>query len=346
MTKHSLIKIAIKSIAIASIATVTTATFGHIVLETKSAEPGAMYKAVFQVGHGCDGSPTTGVSVQIPPGFQGAKPVPKAGWKVDIQRAALAKPYDNHGKSVLEDVSKVSWAAASKGAALPESSFDEFTLRGKLPADAGPMWFKVLQTCAVGRNDWSDIPASGTATQGLKSPAALLQVRAVDPGMANALGSSAMVPVMAVQGAGQPVEAAGAWVRSTVQGQKGTGAFMRLTAKAGTRLVGVSSPVAGVAEVHEMKMDGDVMKMRAVPALDLPAGVAVDLKPGGYHVMLMDLKQPVAPGSTVPVTLLFKDAKGVDSKLELKLPASTSAPGASAAGSSAAGAAPAGEHKH
>ena len=71
------------------------------------------------------------------------------------------------------------------------------------------------------------------------------------------------------------VKVDGAWARATVQGQQGTGAFMNITAAQGTRLVGVSTPVAGVAEVHEMKMDGDVMKMRAVPALELPAGKTV-----------------------------------------------------------------------
>ena len=123
------------------------------------------------------------------------------------------------------------------------------------------------------------------------------------------------------------VKVEGAWARATVQGQMGTGAFMTLTAKDGTRLVGLSSPAAGVAEVHEMKMEGDIMKMRAVSALDLPAGKKVELKPGGYHVMLMDLKAPLAKNSTIPMTLLFKDAKGVESKLELKLPISTVAPG-------------------
>ncbi|WP_431097569.1 copper chaperone PCu(A)C [Polaromonas aquatica] len=126
------------------------------------------------------------------------------------------------------------------------------------------------------------------------------------------------------------VKVEGAWARATVQGQKGTGAFMSLTAKDGAQLVGVSSPVAGVAEVHEMKMEGDVMKMRAVPSLALPAGKKVELKPGGYHLMLMDLKAPLAKDSTVPVTLLFKDAKGAESKLELKLPVATAAPGSAA----------------
>ena len=122
-----------------------------------------------------------------------------------------------------------------------------------------------------------------------------------------------------------------AWVRTTVPGQKGTGAFMKITAKEGTRLVGASTPVAGVAEVHEMKMEGDVMKMRALPALDLPAGKTVELKPGGLHVMLMDLKAALPKDSTVPLTLLFKDAKGVESRVELKLPVAAVGPGGSTA---------------
>jgi copper(I)-binding protein len=122
------------------------------------------------------------------------------------------------------------------------------------------------------------------------------------------------------------VKVEGAWARASVPGQKGTGAFMKLTAKDGARLVGASSPVAGVTEVHEMKMEGDVMKMRAVPALELPAGKPVELKPGGYHVMLLDLKAPLAKDTVVPITLVFKDSKGAESRLELKVPVSATAP--------------------
>lgn len=127
----------------------------------------------------------------------------------------------------------------------------------------------------------------------------------------------------------QTVEIRDAWVRATVKGQTATGAFMKITAKDDARLIGASSPVAGVTEVHEMKMEGDVMKMRAVPGgLDLPAGKTVELKPGGYHMMMMDLKAPLAKGSTVPLTLVFKDAKGVESRMELKLPVALGAPAA------------------
>ena len=126
----------------------------------------------------------------------------------------------------------------------------------------------------------------------------------------------------------QSVEVKDAWVRIAVKGQQATGAFMKITAKDGAKLVSVSSPAAGVSEIHEMKMDGDIMKMRAVQGgLDLPAGKTVELKPGGYHVMLMDLKAALPKDSTVPLTLVFKDAKGVESKVELKLPVSTMVPG-------------------
>jgi periplasmic copper chaperone A len=135
-----------------------------------------------------------------------------------------------------------------------------------------------------------------------------------------------------------PVQVDGAWARASVQGQKGTGAFMRLTAKEGLKLVGAASPAAGVTEVHEMKMEGDVMKMRALPALDLPAGKTVELKPGGYHVMLMDLKAPLMKDSSVPLTLTFKDAKGVESKLVLNVPVAAVAPSGTTA--------PASTHKH
>ena len=128
-----------------------------------------------------------------------------------------------------------------------------------------------------------------------------------------------------------------AWVRASVPGQRGTGGFMRITAREATQLVGVASPAAGVAEVHEMKMDGDVMRMRALPALDLPAGRTVELKPGGLHLMLQELRQPLAAGAKVPLTLVFRNAKGVESRLELQAPVSLQGPAAAGAHS---------HHKH
>jgi hypothetical protein len=139
--------------------------------------------------------------------------------------------------------------------------------------------------------------------------------------------AAALTTVCAVSAFAQNVTVTDAWARATVQGQKATGAFMKITAKDNAKLVSASSPAAGVVEIHEMKMEKDIMKMAALPnGLDLPAGKAVELKPGGYHVMLMDLKAPLAKDTTVPVTLTFQDAKGVKSNVELKLQVGMQAP--------------------
>ena len=100
------------------------------------------------------------------------------------------------------------------------------------------------------------------------------------------------------------------WVRGTVAGQSATGAFMQLASNADTSLVAVTSPVAKVVEIHSMAHEGGVMKMRAISALPVPAGKTVDLAPGGYHVMLMDLVQPLKEGDKVPLTLTFADKSG------------------------------------
>jgi len=144
---------------------------------------------------------------------------------------------------------------------------------------------------------------------------------------------------LAAAAASAQVQVKDAWARATLQGQTATGAFMTLTSPDGAKLVGVSTPVAGHAEVHEMVMDGSVMKMRAIPALELPAGRSVELKPGGYHLMLMDLKRELKPGEKIPLELRFetRDRKLVTQPLEVEIAARTPAGAAGAAG---------GAHKH
>ena len=111
------------------------------------------------------------------------------------------------------------------------------------------------------------------------------------------------------------------WVRGTVAQQKASGLFAVITSADGGKLVAGSSPVAGVVEIHEMKMEGSTMKMREVAGgLPLPAGQAVSLQPGGYHVMLMDLKQQLKAGDTVPVTLVLEGADGKRRNVEVQAP--------------------------
>lgn len=141
-----------------------------------------------------------------------------------------------------------------------------------------------------------------------------------------------------------PVDVKDAWVRATVAQQKSTGAFMQLTARADVRVVEVRSPIAGVTQIHEMAMEKDVMRMREVKGLALPAGQTVELKPGGYHMMLLDLKGQVKAGDVVPLTLVLEGKDGQRSTLEVKVTAR--ALGSAGAAAPATAAEDHGKHKH
>jgi len=162
---------------LAGLALTALQVHAHITLNEPQAMAGSYYKATLRVGHGCNGSPTTDITVQVPAGFQGAKPQPKAGWTLATRQAKLAQPYSSHVKTLTDDVVELRWTASNKESALPDAQFDEFAFMGRLPDLAGPLWIKVLQACESGQNDWSDIPVSGTSTRGLKSPAVLLDVQ-------------------------------------------------------------------------------------------------------------------------------------------------------------------------
>jgi len=114
--------------------------------------------------------------------------------------------------------------------------------------------------------------------------------------------------------------AQGAWARGTVAAQKATGVFVQLRSPDAAKLVAGSTPTAGRVEIHEMRMDGGVMKMREIPGLELPAGQTVELKPGGYHLMLMDLKQPLKEGETVALSLQIERAGKPAETLQLQVP--------------------------
>lgn len=150
----------------------------HVTLETPTAASSSYYKAVLKVGHGCDGSPTTGISVELPAGAQLARPMPKAGWQVQVEKSAV-KPFDNHGTLVKEDVSRISWS----GGNLPADFYDEFVFQTRIAAKPGKLFFKVKQQCAQGSTNWVEIPAEGQDAHNLKSPAAVLQV--TEPGEAH-----------------------------------------------------------------------------------------------------------------------------------------------------------------
>jgi copper(I)-binding protein len=262
------------------LAAATLPALAHVTLPPGGAAAGSDYEAAFRVGHACkDTSSTTGITVRLPEGFTLAEAQPRQGW------------------TLTHSAKEVRWTAPA-GAGLPDKERAEFIVRGKLTAKPGTLWFKVLQSCGAASSDWAQLPGADASAK-LPFPAARLDV--LPAGVA-------------------AVDVQDAWIRQTVPGQRGTGAFMKLQAPQGSRLVGVATPVAGVAEVHEMKMEGGTMRMRELKdGLVLPARQPVELKSGGNHLMLMDLKQPMVKGTTVPLVLRFEDAKGVKSEREVQV---------------------------
>ncbi|MES2037718.1 MAG: YcnI family protein [Pseudomonadota bacterium] len=150
----------------------TQIAHAHVTLDQATANAGAYHKLTFKIGHGCEGSATNVVKVSIPENVSGAKPMPKAGWKIDTSIQALSVPYNSHGKTISQDVREVSWT----GGPLPDAYYDEFSIQVKLPEKAGKVNFKVTQLCEKGRLDWAEIPADGQTAKGLKTPAPVLEV--------------------------------------------------------------------------------------------------------------------------------------------------------------------------
>ncbi len=136
----------------------------------------------------------------------------------------------------------------------------------------------------------------------------------------------ALVAAAASQAQTAGVAVENAWARAVLQGQVSSGAYMTLVAREPLQLVGATSPAAGIVEIHHTKMDGDVMKMRAVDKLDLVVGKPVEFKPGGYHFMLMDLKTPFRADVRIPLTLQFRNAQGKARTLRVSLPVAHAAP--------------------
>jgi uncharacterized protein YcnI len=148
----------------------------HPVLAVPQAPAGSFYKAAIGITHGCAGSATREVIVEIPAGVSGAKPVPKPGWTIAIERTPLTTPRESHGRKITEEVSRIRWS----GGLLESAHFDEFVLVATLPQQAGPVYWKVTQVCEQGRAEWNEIPPAGKSPHDLKSPALRLEVSA-DP---------------------------------------------------------------------------------------------------------------------------------------------------------------------
>jgi len=146
----------------------------HATLEVKEAAAGSTYKAVVRVGHGCDGKATLKLRVQIPDGLYNVKPMPKAGWTLDLVRGAYAKAYDNHGTALTEGVREITWTGD-----LPDAYYDEFVFRGTVDKTLAPgtvLYIPVVQECDGAAERWIEVPKDGQKADDLESPAPALTV--------------------------------------------------------------------------------------------------------------------------------------------------------------------------
>ncbi|MBC3872109.1 YcnI family copper-binding membrane protein [Undibacterium flavidum] len=152
--------------------TFTSVTNAHVTLEQAKASAGSYHKLVFKVAHGCDGSATQSFKVTLPEQVTNAKPMPKAGWKLSIDRAYLSQAKTSHGKTITDDVREITWS----GGELADAYYDEFTIQVKLGEVAEKLYFKVTQICEKARLDWIEIPSLGKSSKDLKFPAPMLEV--------------------------------------------------------------------------------------------------------------------------------------------------------------------------
>jgi uncharacterized protein YcnI len=164
----------ITAIAVAFIIVMIQSASAHVTLETGEVVAGSGYKAVLRVPHGCEGSATTRISVKIPEGVIGIKPMPHYGWTVEAVTGKYAKAYDFYGHKLEEGVVEVTWS----GGNLPDAYYDEFVLSGMVAADVAPgtLYFPVVQECEKGVNRWIEIPAAGQNLFDLEQPAPALTV--------------------------------------------------------------------------------------------------------------------------------------------------------------------------
>lgn len=287
-----------------------SAAQAHAVLERKQAAPGTSYRGVVQIMHGCNGKPTTRVSVTIPEGLIGAKPMPKPGWTLTTARGPYAKTYASHHGTVSEGVTAITWS----GGSLPDDQVDEFTFLAQVAGTFEPgatVYVPVQQDCAEGSYAWSEIPKAGQDAHDLKAAAPSFRiVQVAQAGGAPPAGTAAAATT--VKAGDLTIETP--WLRATPNGAKVAGGYVRITntGSAPDTLTGATVPFAKSSDIHSMSMEGGVMKMAPVTnGLTIKPGETVELKPGGYHLMFEDLTGAPKAGETVAGTLTFQRAGAV-----------------------------------
>ncbi|MGO4527201.1 DUF1775 domain-containing protein [Microvirga sp. 2MCAF35] len=285
--------------ALAAALMLSSPALAHVTFENGQTAPNSTYKAVLRIPHGCDGKATLKVRVRIPEGIIAVKPMPKAGWKLETAKGSYVKAYQLYGEAVSEGVTDIVWTGS-----LDDAFYDEFVFQARFTDAFQPgatVYFPVVQECDGATAEWTQVPAAGEDPHSLQSPAPGVRI----VGTATA-PQAVKVGALSVE---QP------WSRATPGGAKVGGGYVRITNTGATpdRLIGGSFPLASKVEVHEMRLDGDVMRMKPVEGgLEIKPGATVELKPGGLHLMFMDLKEPLKEGQTLKGTLVFEKAGSVE----------------------------------
>lgn len=300
----------------------------HATFERAEANPGAAYKGVLRVPHGCDGEATNTVRLKLPDEIVSVKPMPKAGWTLTTVNAPYAQAYEEHGRKISEGVREIVWS----GGALQSDHYDEFVFMGRIAPHAkapATIFAPVVQDCANGQQRWDQVPAAGQSAHGLKAPAPAIRLVAA--------AQSAETPASRTYKLGS-LSIERPWTRATPRSAPVAGGYLKITNSGAVsdRLTGGSFAHAGKVEVHEMSHEGGMMRMRQLPrGLEIAPGQSVELRPGGYHLMFMDLKQGIVAGQNVKGSLVFEKAGQIEIEFD-----------AEAMGASTPAAAGAHEHKH
>ncbi len=242
--------------------------WAHVTLAEPNAAPGARYTAHFRVGHGCDGKPTTALTVALPAGVGQVVPEAPAGWSIATVREGTR-------------TSAVTW----KGGSLAADKAGIFTVTMTLPAGGSQLVFPAMQMCGATEENWNETPMAGMT---MKHPAPVLTLAAAPAAPAG-------------------VAVSDGWFRALPGTLPAGGYFiLRNSGAAKAVLTGAESPACGMLMLHKSEDKGGMAAMDMVASLDVPAGGSVSFSPGGYHLMCMDAKPALKPGTTVPVTLTFQ----------------------------------------
>jgi periplasmic copper chaperone A len=298
------------ALAALSLGTITTPAVAHATFDRAEAAQNSSYRGALRIPHGCAGQATNTLRITIPEGVINVKPMPKAGWKLATVSGPYVRSYDLSGRTISAGVKEVVWS----GGDLADAHYDEFVITARMTdvLSAGPLYFPAVQECATAQARWTEIPAAGQDAHALKNPAPAIMITAQNASAGGHNHGSAPAATSVKLG---PLLIEAPWTRATPAGAKVAGGFMTITNSGTTadRLVGGTFPLAGRFEVHEMAVTNGVMTMRELAkGLEIAPGARIEFKPGGLHVMFMDLKAPLREGQPVKGTLVFEKAGTVE----------------------------------